>query len=296
MQFARCEEARFHKFRNLAHAVNVFRDPEERVQIAEPTLAFLDVGFDQISGIAGFLDAHVALGELGYDEFPRGEANDLLVEPASQQIEQLFVAQDQPRFQHRGPDRDVLLRLAKAFIDRAGGVSDLLLQIPKHVEHGLDDTLAPRGLLVGKQKKQVYVGPRRQCRPAITADGQHGQPFRRRWVFRRIHMARDISVNRADDVVFKPRQPRRAVEALATRLQRSPRFVAAGFERAPQPLDHRLALIASRSLVRPAQPVDVVVQQSDIDGFLRSSGGSRDSIGEWRSKRQHIHRDSPAVV
>jgi hypothetical protein len=45
--------------------VEVLGDPEQRVEIAQAALAFLDVGLDQIARVAGLAVALVALGELG---------------------------------------------------------------------------------------------------------------------------------------------------------------------------------------------------------------------------------------
>jgi DNA-binding LytR/AlgR family response regulator len=42
--------------------VEVFGDPEQCVEIAQAALAFLDIGFDKIAGVAGLAVAFVALG------------------------------------------------------------------------------------------------------------------------------------------------------------------------------------------------------------------------------------------
>ena len=47
------EQARHHELARITHAVDVFRDPEQRVQIAQAALAVLDVGLDQIARGAG---------------------------------------------------------------------------------------------------------------------------------------------------------------------------------------------------------------------------------------------------
>src|SRR5262245_490307 len=51
----------------LAHAIDVFGDPVERVQVALPAFAVLDVGLDQIARLAGAPVALLALGEFGGD-------------------------------------------------------------------------------------------------------------------------------------------------------------------------------------------------------------------------------------
>src|SRR6476620_10334084 len=47
--FLRVEHAALDQLVGVAHAVDVLRDPEQRVQVAERALAVLDVGFDQIT-------------------------------------------------------------------------------------------------------------------------------------------------------------------------------------------------------------------------------------------------------
>src|SRR3546814_3002400 len=55
-----------------ADVVDVFADPEQRVEIAQPPLAFLDVGFDDVAAVAHLLVARVAFIELVGDELARG--------------------------------------------------------------------------------------------------------------------------------------------------------------------------------------------------------------------------------
>ncbi len=46
------------------HLVHIFADPEQRVQVAQAALAFLDIGLDDIAAVAHQLVARLALGEL----------------------------------------------------------------------------------------------------------------------------------------------------------------------------------------------------------------------------------------
>ena len=65
------EHAALDQLVRLAHAVDVFRDPEQRMQIAQAALAVLHVRLDQIARLSGAADAVLALGELGGDELRR---------------------------------------------------------------------------------------------------------------------------------------------------------------------------------------------------------------------------------
>src|ERR1700709_2243134 len=80
------EYAALEQLIGLAHAVDIFRDPEQRMQIAQAALAVLDVGFDQITRLSGAAVTLLALGELGGDELGRGALHDLLVEPRDQLV------------------------------------------------------------------------------------------------------------------------------------------------------------------------------------------------------------------
>ena len=97
--FVAVEHAALDQFLGLAHAIDVFGDPEQRMQVAQAALAVLDVGLDQIARLAGAAVALFALGELGGDEFRRRALHDLLVEPRRQLVVELGVAEQIARFQ-----------------------------------------------------------------------------------------------------------------------------------------------------------------------------------------------------
>ena len=87
-EFARREQAGRDEFMRVLDAIDVFRDPEQRVEVAQAALALLDVGLDEIARRARPLHPLLALGELGGDEFRRGLGDDLLVEARLQRLEQ----------------------------------------------------------------------------------------------------------------------------------------------------------------------------------------------------------------
>src|SRR2546422_806890 len=76
---------------SLAHTINVLRDPEQRVQVAQPAFAVLDVGLDQIARLSGAAMAFFALGKLGSDEFGGRALHDFLVEPGHQLVVERLV-------------------------------------------------------------------------------------------------------------------------------------------------------------------------------------------------------------
>ena len=99
LQLVLVEHAAIHQLFDVADAVDVFRDPEQRMQVAQPALAVLDVGLDQIARLAGAAVALLALGELGGDEFRAGALDHRLVEARHQFVEQFLVAEQEARFE-----------------------------------------------------------------------------------------------------------------------------------------------------------------------------------------------------
>ena len=169
----RREQAGGDEFALVADAVGVFRDPEQRVEVAQAALPVLDVGLDEVARGPRFRDAGIALAQLGLDEFRRRPHDELGVEPRDQLLVQRPRAEEVARLEEGGADRHVGPPLAQALLHRARGVADLQLQVPQHVEHRLDDALGPGGLLVGKQEQEIDVRSRRHRATAVTAGGHH---------------------------------------------------------------------------------------------------------------------------
>src|SRR5690554_1751608 len=85
------EHAALDEFVRLAHTEDVFRDPEQRVQIAQAAFAVLDIRLDQITRLTGAAMALLAFGKLGRDELRRSAAHDLPVKPRDKLVEQRTV-------------------------------------------------------------------------------------------------------------------------------------------------------------------------------------------------------------
>ena len=205
--FLLVEHAALDQFVRLAHAVDVFRDPEQGVQIAQAAFAVLHVRLDQVARLPRTADAVLALGELGGDEFRRGVAHDLAVEARLQFVEQFLVAEQEARFQDGGADGHVRLGLADAFVHRAGGVADLQPGVPQAIQNRFRDRLAPGGLLVGQQEQQIDVGAGRLQPAAVAAGGDHRHVLGLGRVLRLIEMLAREFEQQADDFVFQVAQP-----------------------------------------------------------------------------------------
>ena len=249
--FLRVEHAAFEQLVGLAHAVDIFRDPEQRVQVAQAALAVLDVGFDQIARLPGAAVPFFALGELGGDEFGGGALHHLLVEPRHQFVIERLVAGQEPGLEDRGADRHVAARLPDQFIDRTRGVADLQAHVPQAIQDGLGDLLAPGGLLVGQDEQQIDVGFRRHQPAAIAAGGDDGHALGAGRDRRVIEMARGRGEQDADDFVLDETQPFGAAPPVTIfqqdRLRRRARLDQLGL----QQLRHRGAknILASGMLV-----------------------------------------------
>ena len=140
----------------------------------------------------------------------------------------------EPRLEERGADRHVRLRLADAVVDRARRVADLELQVPQHIEHRLDDALAPGGLLVGQQEQEIDVGPRRQRAAPVAAGRDNGELLGRGGVVGRVEVPHDAVVQGAHDAVHEAGEPARAGEPVALAQERRLGFGAALVEDAAQ--------------------------------------------------------------
>ncbi len=237
--FGSVEDALLDQLFRLAHPVDVFRDPEQRVQVAQPAFAILDVRLDQIAGLPGAAVALLAFGELGGDEFRGGALRHVLVETGDHLVEQLAIAQQEARFEDGGADGDVGLGLPDALVDRARRVSNLEPHVPEAIEDRLRDGLAPCGLLVRQEEQQIDVGARRQQSAAIAAGCDHRHLFGLRTVLRGIEMPLGQLEQQADNLVLHMAQPLRAAAAMPVAQQQPLGGGAAFQERGLQPLCER---------------------------------------------------------
>src|SRR5690606_39260819 len=145
------------------------------VEIAQPPLAILDIGLDQIAALARAAMPGIALGELGLDEFVARALHDLIVEAALELLEQCGVAMNIAGFEKRRADREILMREAHTIGDGARRMANLQAQIPERIEHVFDHALAPWGLLVGQKKKQVDVRTWRERATPVATDRDNRQ-------------------------------------------------------------------------------------------------------------------------
>ena len=135
---ARAQHPVLDKIRDPALGVEVFGDPEQRVQVPQAALAVLDVGLQHVTGAAHAAVALVALRELGFDERALSPFHDLLAELSPEPVEQPLFSPDEAGLQDRGADRQIFPGQPDAFLDRPRGVADLQTEIPQHIEDIFD--------------------------------------------------------------------------------------------------------------------------------------------------------------
>src|SRR5215204_6342020 len=102
--FAAVEHAFFDQFLGLAYAIDIFGDPEQRVEIAQAALAVFDVGLNQVPRLSGAAMALLPLRQLGGDKLRAAAVRYLLVEAGDKLIVKLAVAQQIASLKHRGAD------------------------------------------------------------------------------------------------------------------------------------------------------------------------------------------------
>ena len=193
---------------DLIDLVQILGDPVERLQVAQPALAFLDVRFEHIARPSHFFVAGIALGEFLLDEFGTGGIGDFGVKPPAHFVIDLPVAPEIARFQHRGADGQVAPRKADTFVDRPRGLADLQFQVPQHVQDVFDHLFLTRGFLVGQDEKQIDIGIWRKFAPPVSANGGDAQTLALGRVRRRIDLVGREIVDQADDLVCQERQGR----------------------------------------------------------------------------------------
>ncbi len=189
------EQAKVNEIGNLLHLMDVFRDPVQRLQIAQAALALFDIGFDHIALPALFLMACVAFFQLGFDKVPFSSLEQVRPQLAVQVRSQNRFATQETVFKKGGADGIILAPQFDTFLDRPAGMPHLQVKIPKHIEHRFDQTFQPRGDLAPCQKQQIDIRIRGHGAPAIPP---HAQNREIRCALARDHVGAH-EFNRCDD-------------------------------------------------------------------------------------------------
>ena len=166
------EHALRRQLAHLVHPVEIFGDPVEGVEVAQPALAFLDIRLDDIAAVAEAQMPLVALGQFPLGEFRAGLLHQLLGEAGAELPVKSGFAPEEARLQQARADRGVPAGEAEAFLDRTGGMADLEARVPEQQQHIFDDLLDPGRDLPGQQEQQVEVRVRGEAAASIAALGR----------------------------------------------------------------------------------------------------------------------------
>ena len=173
------DDVQLHQILDPDHAVLIAGNPEQQMQVAQPALAFLDIGFQHIAHIAHAFVALIALHQFGFEKFLSGPHHHILVKLLDQIVVQRLIPPQPAHFQQGGADGDVFLGVADALFGGTGGLPHLQSQIPQHIQQPFHQLLVPGGALVRGQKQQIHVRLRTKLAPSVTAHRHQGHGFRR---------------------------------------------------------------------------------------------------------------------
>ena len=123
------EQAEGHQIGDILDLINIFCDPVERLQIAQPAFALFDVGLDHIA-LALFQMTLVAFCQFGLDEILGIAREQLGAQPVCKRVGELLVAGQKSLLQHRRADGVILRAQPDAILDGAAGVPHLEPEIP----------------------------------------------------------------------------------------------------------------------------------------------------------------------
>jgi hypothetical protein len=269
--FGAAENALLYQFDPVGDPVEILGDPEQRLQVAQPALAVLDVRFDEIARFAHPLVAGIALRKLGVDEFRRAAGNDFLVEALLHFVEQRFLAIQETRVEDRRADRRVRVRKPDALVDGTRRVADRQAQVPQHVEDVFGELFAERRLLVGQHEQEVDIGARRQRAASVAADRDQRQPFALREIGNRKHARQREIVDRAHHRIEQVGKALRAGPSAAV-------LEELFFRRPPAFGQHRFQM---REHLRPASRIAAIAEpvgngvQVGEDGLVAQPGQGR---------------------
>ena len=127
------EQSDFDKLGRQFHAIGIFGNPVQRVEITQAAFAVLDIGLDQIARSAGARDALFAFRQFGRHEFRGCSDDNFLVKAAFKAVKQSALADQKTRLKQSRADGHIRAPFPDTFFDGAGGMTDLQLQIPQRV-------------------------------------------------------------------------------------------------------------------------------------------------------------------
>src|SRR5215813_3729401 len=148
------------------------RSPEQNVQIAQAPGALLDVRLLHADRAPEFGVARLALFHQLIQQSRLLFFKDLFFEPVCKLLEQLRVAPQQPRVDHRVARNDILPGHRDAVAQAAHAVSDVETCVPEQVENRFAQLRGKRGVpAIPVQKHNVDIRIRSEFTPPVSAEG-----------------------------------------------------------------------------------------------------------------------------
>ena len=194
-------QADVHELRRAIDVKDVLADPEERVEIAQPPLPFLDVRLHDIARVAHLHMAGISFDQLVRNELTLGAVRHLGLEARHRLFVEVGVAPNISPLQKGSTDGHIGFRLTHHLVERPRGMADLQAHVPQAVEHGFDHLLRPGRLLPWRQEPDIDVGKRRHLAATISADGDEHEALGRGGVAEREHALRDQIVQQLQQLI-----------------------------------------------------------------------------------------------
>ncbi len=222
-------------------------DPQNRLQVAQSSRTFLDVGLQVVDRVVDFEVPLLLLERLG-----RVESVDVQVvrEHGPELPAQAPRAVEKAIFEEAGPDGDVAGHFRHALGDGADGVAQLHAGVPQRGEEPFDGR-GGGGTTVGQKDQHVDVGMREELTSAVAADGQQREFSR--------HVR--LAPHAAHDAIDKTRM-------FAQQLR-------------------RIGMREEREAQRLATALQLVAPERDAGSRLRKPGAGVRDVGNERRRGRH---------
>ena len=171
------EDFPLHELRGGVDAELELRDPKEALVVAQAAGAAFDIRLLHENALAVFGAKLVLVRKAPGDVFLLAPVNALALEALLEAGENVSIADEVSRLQHRGFRHHVLVGFFDRLRDRARGLPDLEADIPEGNNRAADDLFGflVAGFLV-LQEKDIDVAHGREFAPPVASEGHDAKP------------------------------------------------------------------------------------------------------------------------
>ena len=156
-EFLGAEHTCVNQLLGMKYTVDIFFDPIQGLQIAQPTFAFFDIWLHHIALAALLEMARLTFRKLGFGKLACGIFKELFTQLGLKLLKHLLIAKQRAHLNQRCANGIIFARKAQAITDRAAGMADFEAEIPQHIKQGFDHAFGPSGHLIGNNKEQIYI-------------------------------------------------------------------------------------------------------------------------------------------